>query len=359
MHLNVGVRRMAEDANQHFVPQFYFRYFSKDGRSIHLILRRNGRFIPTASIKGQASRKYYYGNAEAERRLKIIDGIHSEALSEIRNSSNFFDCSEDARLCFYQFLMLQRSRTVAARTASQPMADRLMQLQLEVAINNDETVSEEKRRELVEALAHIRADAKQTQALHMSEAVDISAALIDLLPIYLENRTVRPFIFSDAPVVFINLHYRDVRLRGVLGADTPGLMILFPLSPSRAMLLLDQKTYGFKGKFFPSKVLRELSDVREINKLQIHSASSAIYFGSIEIAEYVRDLWRQECHRLSNHAGTVVDAPVVDKHGKPTGSGIVHSYQPQLGFMPDLSFLRYSTQGDDEYVFSRRSGMRA
>lgn len=350
---------MAEDANQHFVPQFYFRYFSEDERSIHLVLRSSGRFVPTASIKGQASRRYYYGDAEAERQLKIVDGIYSQALGEIRNASNFFDCSEDTRLCFYQCLMLQRSRTVAARTAGQPMADRLMQLQLEVAINNDETLDDEKRQELLEALPHVAADAKQTQALHMSEAVKISEALSDLVPIYLENRTSRPFIFSDAPVVFLNLHYRDVRLRGVLGADTPGLMILYPLGPSRAILLLDGSTYGLKGKFFPSKVLRELRDVMEINKLQIHSASSAIYFGSTAYAGYVQELWRQERHRLSNNAGRVVEAPAADHRGELTGNEIMHSYQPQLNFMPNLSFLRYSRHGDDKYVFSRRSGMRA
>lgn len=350
---------MAEDANQHFVPQFYFRYFSEDERSIHLVLRSDGRVVATASIKGQASRKYFYGDAEAERQLKIVDGIFSKALGEVRSASNFFDCSEDSRLCFYQCLMLQRSRTVAARTAGQPMADRLMQLQIEVAINNDDTLDDEKRRKLLNALPQIVADAKQSQALHMSEAVKISEALSDLVPIYLENRTPRPFIFSDAPVVFLNLHYRDVKLRGVLGADTPGLMVLYPLGPKRAILLLDGNTYGFKGKFFPSKVLRKLSDVVEINKLQVHSATSAIYFGCQEHARYVQELWRQERHRLSSHAGKVVEAPVVDHRGEPTGKEIMHSYQPQLNFMPNLSFLRYSRYGDDRYVFSRRSGVRA
>lgn len=350
---------MAEDANQHFVPQFYFRYFSEDERSIQLVLRSDGRFVPTASIKGQASRKYFYGDSEAERQLKIVDGIYAQALGEIRNASNFCDCCEDTRRCFYQCIMLQRYRTVAARTSGQPMADRLMQLQLEIAINNDETLDEEKRRELLAALPLIGANAKQSQALYMSEAVNISEALSDLVPIYLENRTARPFIFSDAPVVFLNLHYRDVKLRGVLGADTPGLMVFYPLGPDRAILLLDGNTYGFKGNFFPSKVLRKLSDVMEINKLQVHSASSAIYFGSQKHAGYVRELWRQERHRLSNHAGRVVEAPAVDHRGEPTGNEIMHSYQPQLNFMPNLSFLRYTRHGDDKYVFSRRSGIRA
>lgn len=351
---------MAEDANQHFVPQFYFRHFSEDGRSINLLLRKNGKSITSASIKGQASKKYFYGNAEAEQQLKVLDGTYSDAFRKVRSASNFLNCDEDTRLCFYQCLMLQRARTVAARASWQPMADRVMQLQFEEAINNDKTLDEGKRQQLLAGLSSIGANEAQSQGLLMAEAAALSEDLSDLLPIYLENRTRRPFVFSDAPVVFINMHYRQVKLRGVIGVDTPGLMIFYPLGPDRVLLLLDSDTYGIKGRSFPSKVLRSLSDVMDINKLQVHSASSAIYFGSQRYAAYVKELWHQEKRRLSDHLGKVSDASVVGQRGDPAGDEITHGYQPQLSFMPELSFLQYSpVVGDNEYVFSRRSIGRA
>jgi len=46
---------MSKRKNHHFVPQFYFRRFSVDERSICALARSSGKTIPTASIKAQAT----------------------------------------------------------------------------------------------------------------------------------------------------------------------------------------------------------------------------------------------------------------------------------------------------------------
>ena len=48
--------------NHHFVPQFYFRRFSTDGKSICLLTRATGKTVRQATIKGQASKIGYYGD---------------------------------------------------------------------------------------------------------------------------------------------------------------------------------------------------------------------------------------------------------------------------------------------------------
>ncbi|WP_423822117.1 DUF4238 domain-containing protein [Salinisphaera sp. SPP-AMP-43] len=349
---------MAEGSNQHFVPQFYFRYFSKDGRSINVILRKDGKAIRSASIKGQASQQYFYGDSYAEKQLAAVDTLHSQALNEVRSAARFNDCSVDAQLCCYQNVMLQRTRTVAGRLSGQPMADRIMQLQLEVLINNDNNLTDDQRHKLLETIPEMGANEKQVHALHLAEAVRIADTLSDLVPIYLENKTNRPYIFSDAPVVFINLICRNIINRGVLGADSQGLMVFYPLSPTRMLMMLDGDAYGIKGRCHSAKAVRDLRDVAAINKLQLHSAVNSIYFSSESHARYVQELWRQEKGRLSKHAGIVTEAPGFDQIGESIGD-VIHSYQPQLSFMPKLSFLRYQAISEEQYAHPRRRSFRA
>ncbi|MES9854743.1 MAG: DUF4238 domain-containing protein [Candidatus Thiodiazotropha sp. L084R] len=43
---------MLKKSNQHYVPQFYFRYFSGDGKSICVLNRTSGEQIRCSSTKG-------------------------------------------------------------------------------------------------------------------------------------------------------------------------------------------------------------------------------------------------------------------------------------------------------------------
>ena len=219
---------MAESANQHYVPQFYFRGFSSDDRSVCVLNRSTGKTIPVASIKGQASKKYFYGEADAEKGLQQVDGAFSGVVRRFRECAAFDEFSGEDYYTLLQNIMLQRSRTMSARSRSKAMQDRLLQLHLEMRVHADESLDEDTREAFLKFAGEAEADPRQYQALEMSIALECVESLLDLLPVVLENRTNRPFIFGDAPVVFSNPHLRQVRLRGVLGAQTPGLMILYP-----------------------------------------------------------------------------------------------------------------------------------
>ena len=61
---------MATQKNQHYVPQFYQRRFSPDGKSIGSYIIEQERKIDQASIKHQASRDFFYTN-ETERKNNL------------------------------------------------------------------------------------------------------------------------------------------------------------------------------------------------------------------------------------------------------------------------------------------------
>lgn len=346
---------MSKKSNQHYVPQFYFRLFSKDGRSICIFNRKNGTSCTAASIKGQASKHKFYGSQEIEDAFSDLEGIFSSTLRTLKSCTDLREISEADQLLTLQAIMFQRARTLSSRNSSQPMNDRLTKLWLEAEINKNENLSDDQKFEYISDLELFDVDPLRFHLEQIKVSLEQAHLLGDLTPVLLDNRTNRPFIFSDAPAVFHNAHYGNVKLRGVLGFTTPGLQIFFPLCESRALLLIDSRHYWLK-KLRPGNVIhiRELRDVSAINSLQIHSAATAIYFSDYKYAEYVKAIWSQERMKLSENLVAVVEVPCFDRNGSPQGD-IVHSFAPMLPVNLKLSFLEHKTLGDDDYRSAERS----
>lgn len=346
---------MSKKSNQHYVPQFYFRLFSNDGKSICVFNRKNGTYCPAASIKGQASKHKFYGSKEVEDVFSTLEGVLSGPLRLLKNCADLRELSENNHLLMLQAIAFQRARTLAARNSSQPMNDKLTKLLLEIEINKSEELSDDQKRDYISYLELIEADPLRFHLEQIKISIDQASLLGDLIPILLENKTNRPFIFSDSPAVFHNSYYRRVKLRGVLGFTTPGLQVLLPLSESRALLLLDPQCYSVK-KIRTGNVIhvRELRDIAAINRLQIHSATTAIYFSNYNHAEYVKGIWEQESIKLSENLVSVIEAPSFEHNGDPRGD-IVHSFAPLLPVNLNLSFLKHEVLGDHDYYFSERS----
>jgi len=349
---------MAGEDNQHFVPQFYFRGFSQDGRSICALIRRTGKTVAKASIRKQASDIGFYGDPTVEKALSDVEGECAGALRELVRLQNPELLSPEHYTLVLVWLNLQRSRTMAARRMSQPMHDKFTRLQLEMAIGHATDLDDAKKRELLGRLDEVEADPIPLQLIEMKIAMELSASLSDLRPLVLLNRTTRPFVFGDAPVVFYNGLCRDVKIRGVLGTQSSGLMVFFPLTPEAALVLLDDAHYEVKRGCANQVQVRDLRDVASLNKLQLHAASTCLYFSNPLFASYVADLWRQEVRALKDPAGIVVQAPgFAIETGESMGE-IVHSFQPQLPYRLNLSFIRHEVLGDGDRRDMRRATYR-
>lgn len=346
---------MTSRKNHHFVPQFYFRFFSRDENCINVLHRQTGRIYARAPIKGQSCKKLFYGNDTIEEALGIMEGAASTALQRLIELQNPMLADHEQIEIVLAWIALQRARTQAARQADQPAQDKMLRLWLEVQINNDETLHDEKAQELRDSLHKVTSDPVQNQAMRMTVAMEMAGAMSDLSPIMLMNKTNRPFIFGDAPVVFYNAYYWNVVDRGVLGMDTPGLMVFFPLGPRITLALVDSACYTLKRARNQQIQLRDLRDVASLNKLQIHAASTCAYFQDEAMARYIKNLWADERKCLSDHAGKVVEAPGFDAATGEAVGEILHTFQPQLPYHLRLTFLDYHEADERQYQFSRRS----
>jgi hypothetical protein len=342
--------------NHHFVPKFYFRMFSKDQKSICVLNRANGSAYFRAPLKNQASKNWFYGNDEAETVLGEIEGKSAAAFKCLIETQAPGDLDEETVTWLLAHITLQRARTQAARDAGQPLADKFTQLYMESAIGSTPDMRDEERELLLSAIPFISADPVQAQGLEMHVALENCASLSDLFPLLLVNKTNRPFIFGDAPSVFYNAYYRNVRLRGVLGFETPGLMAILPLGEQLCLMLLDASSYELRGARDNKVAVRDLRDVAALNALQLHAASDCVYFADPAHAAYVKSLWEAERMVLAPHLGTVIQAPAKDAVTGADRGEILHGFQPQLPYNLRLSFLKNPVLGDKDYRFSRRSG---
>ncbi|WP_168667280.1 DUF4238 domain-containing protein [Paraburkholderia sp. SG-MS1] len=346
---------MSKRKNHHFVPQFYFRRFSLNERSICALPRTSGKAIRTASIKAQASKDWFYGSDDIEALLGRIEAESSLALRALAEQHNPMDIPPEHVDNLFVWLTLQRSRTDAARQGSKPMHDKMLQLFLSVEIANDESLTEDQRTERLKEAESMSANPAHAQAVEMEMSIAASKALMDLHPLLLENRTNRPFIFGDSPVVLHNAFFGRVKSRGVLGYDTPGLMLSYPLGPDLSLLLVDDACYRVKRAREGRVLVRDLNDVMALNKLQLHAASSCVYFHDFKYEPYVEGLWNEERAALAPHAGSVHEAPGFDADTADSLGDIVHFFQPLLPYELRLSFLEHDVLSDVEYRFSRRS----
>lgn len=338
---------MADNKNQHFVPQHYFKFFSGGDDFICLLLRGNGRVVKTAPIKGQSSKSYFYGDSDTEKQVTDIESKFIPTLKRLRQMEDFSGLSREDHEYLAQAIMFQRTRTLAARADFQPMHDKIGRLMLQGAINADEKLSEEFKQELLQVLPYVTANAEAHQGVRMGLAVIEAHNLLDLECILLKNKTTRPFIFGDAPVVLTNPAQKKIVNRGVLGAKSPGLIVYYPIGPFEGVMLVDRNVYDVKGVRAGRLNVRELRDVEQLNKLQIHASASAVYFHDAKYSDYVQYLWGEVGGAVDGARGEVVEQKNED------GRELILSYERQLPFLPRLSYLRYDEMNADSYFIDR------
>ena len=220
---------------------------------------------------------------------------------------------------------------------------------LEIVLNTSEKLTEEDRARLIESVRAVP-NMAEIQKIQMIEALKYAEFLADLRMIVLKNRTNRPFVFGDAPVVYFNYFQKDIKNRRVLGMRNPGLQIYFPLSPRAAIFLYDENVNRPELNKFSQIDVRQKSDVDSLNILQIHNSASAIYFNSLDEAGALRSLWeksrRTQYNARGQHRTFTVNYEGEEKE-------IFHQYDEQVQFVPNLAFCPCPELARSELLIDR------
>ena len=267
--------------NQHYVPKFYLRNFSDEGRNISLYNFNNDRFIPTASIKNQACSNFFYGEDEIiEKYFSIIEGAASKHIKEILENKVLPKYHSKP---YFHLLMFMMTLGLRTPKAIDDMNEHLNK-SLELFAQYDKRLSlfkdGEYRIELTDPVV------SQIDLLEKNFHY-----VTDLRIKVIVNRTSLPFITSDSPIVKYNeyLEKRGYKY-GFEGYGGMGLQIFLPISPTMMLMFYDGWTYKVSDKKVDFIETNSLNDVKCINLLQAIYSKNQLFFDKSSSEEQIRGI---------------------------------------------------------------------
>lgn len=263
---------MAENKKQHYVPQFYMKFFSNDKIKINMFNLKREIKITDISLKRQCYKDYYYGeDLVLERNLSTWEGLWNKILSDISSKDNPPNINTPEYFMFIFFILIQNSRTKYS-------VDSLIELieSISKEIFDSKNV---KKEEFIKQELGI----DNVPEYYMSIAVDSYPFLLDLKCKILKNHTSTEFIISDNPIVFYNQLMSFRKTINNVGTSNKGLQIFFPISPDTSILLYDKDVYKVGSNNKNIIEIRNVRDIYQINTLQVCSAYENIYFKNSQL----------------------------------------------------------------------------
>lgn len=276
---------MPSHKSQHYVPQFYLKYFSlcNDKKSIGLFNLDSQLYVLGASIKHQSCKDYFYGSdGVIESSFASFETRSEEVLSGMIKNDNHPSYRTKEHDVILAFTFLLHVRTVESAETQNEMLDRFVK----------QIVSKDPK--IKDHLDSFRAVYKNPTAAALQAEASWHPILMDLAYKIILNRTDRPFITSDHPVVLYNQFFEPRKATvSNTGLASKGLQVFFPMSPNHLLLFYDKDLYRVHGIFHRPVPLTSSTDVDRINGLQVLNAASNLYFNREVLESYIRGLVEQ------------------------------------------------------------------
>jgi hypothetical protein len=267
----------------HYVPKVYLKQFADANGTIGHMSFNSGE-IRTVPYKDQCQKKNLHNAID-----KVFGYFESKIepiFLKLLKNFNRQDLTNDELYNLYCFILLQESRTLKPKEASNKFSNTLIKDLMIKEIRLGKRLSS-MMEEDVENL-HINNDGQHSKAILNSLFAPV---LIEDLRWHLvinENQK-HDFIFSDNPIVLHNEFLRKYEPIGNTGLQRPGLIILVPINPKTYFVIYDQVTYKMKGKdniFY----LYKKSDIELLNIMQILNCHQSIYFNPTQDSERLKTM---------------------------------------------------------------------
>ena len=102
---------MGNKKNQHYVPKFYLRNFSNNGKNVGLFMPEKNIYRNNASIKSVAYSPFLYGeDGIVEDLLSKIESRWASVIRKIINNK-FDSFNQEEYILLYSFIVISKSRT--------------------------------------------------------------------------------------------------------------------------------------------------------------------------------------------------------------------------------------------------------
>ena len=316
---------MAENKNQHYVPQFYLRNFSSDGKNIAAYHLEQERSLGMVPIKDQCSKDYFYQSLDVEKKLGAIEADTSEIINKIL-AGRYSELSQKELLYVRAFMMLQNSRTKHSADLIRNNALKLKALLL--SMNPAE--------ELKKQISEIDESMRGSVDLMMDIFPEMFFYSLDLSMKLLINQTDRPFITSDDPVSIYDQYLERVCDSLSYGIGSKGIEIFMPISSKLMLLLYDSKIYKIGTRKSSQVLITQRNDVDQLNLLTVLYSDRVIYYEAGVITDYEISQLVQKAKRL-----TFSEEMEIERYDCVEEAGeLLHSHPGNLNCKAHFRFIK-------------------
>ncbi len=268
-------KKKAETKNQHYVPQFYLRYFSVDKKNVGAYILKSGKNIHSVSIKGQASGDYFYSDSmEMEKTLGALE-VRAKGVIDTIIAAPTKPLSKEEKDTLFEFTVVQLGRTEAQAKvvkAFHKIPDLLPERLANIGKPDLGEMAKDKFSDFIGKLPPFPA------VLSVAVYAEISYTIRDLdVKVLIINRKGKAFITSDNPVAKYDQFMERMKLE-TYGLRSRGLQIFFPLSPQIGVMYYDPECYKLGHEEKEYVEVDQEKDIDELNKLTACNSDEVLYY---------------------------------------------------------------------------------
>lgn len=260
---------MATKKQQHYVPKLYMKNFAND-KLFNLYHHESKKFLYNIPYSEQCKENYYYGiDLKWENKLGEVEAQYSKIIYKIKNDSSYFPNNEEINI-IKEFIIFQKLRVKFKEKESKKMRWALKEsIAKIVAIKKMNIVPTD---EILSKLREMNYDTDTLEVIktNLEIATDLPKNIKDLKLCILNYSTVSKLISSDNPVI----HYNKFRYCDV-GLGLAGLLIIFPITPEKIIVIYDSKMYNLCTKIYN---INNEGEVKKLNAMQYIVSDRIIYF---------------------------------------------------------------------------------
>lgn len=274
---------------QHFVPQFFQRYFSYNNnwKTIGMFNVNNDKFISSAPIRTQLYDDYLYGKSgDLETWLSELESKSAPIFRAMWESEKLPAVETIAQAEMLHFLVILDLRNPVR-------FNNLRNLEGLIAKTKSSVTGKNMSSDLVTAFKELQNEKGKIKSL--IGAVKIVPDLVDLKYKLLKNTSKSPFIISDNPLVIYNqfMEKRNWNIVSQRGYGSKGLQMFLPINDSYMLVVYDSDIYKVGNKKEKIVEIDDYSSIDKLNILQFLNSTDTVNFNQRASKHYIRTLFEK------------------------------------------------------------------
>jgi len=272
--------------NQHFVPQFFQRFFSfeNNGETIGMFETNRNVYKSHVKISSHLGKKYFYGrDGELENWLSKLESDSAPIFREmwekeilpIPQSTNHFK--------MLHFMIILDLRNPIHFKILKNFEQKLLNTKSKISEGNVST-------DMIPRLQEQQSDKGKLNSLKSAEL--LVPDLLNLKYKLIKNKTLSPFIISDNPLIMYNqfLEKRNWKFGSQRDFGLKGLQMFLPLNDSYMLAVYDSDIYKLGNKKEHIVSIDDKKSIDQLNLLQFLNSENTVNFNHRVTEHYIMTL---------------------------------------------------------------------